>query len=259
MRLYRIVKHRRLSSLEIRLIFRTPRLMPAKRKRRRPLPIAACQSVIRWFFRVLFTLVYRIRVYGLENYPEKDGLLICSNHQSYLDPLILGIVCPRPVNYLGRKSLFRFAPMGWFMAWNDTIPIDRDASGIGGMKETMRRLKRGESVIMFPEGTRTPDGEIHSFKLGFAAMSRRTKSTLQPVGFDGAFQAYPRNQKLPGLGRIHVVMGKPIPFEEYESLDDQQTSELLESRIRSCFEQSQVHWRRSQLLPVQSAVEQLTR
>jgi len=229
--------------------------MPAMRKRRRSLPIAVCQSVVRWFFRLSFTVLYRIRVYGLENYPVEDGMLICSNHQSFFDPLILGMVCPRPVNYLGRKSLFKFAPMGWFMAWNDTIPIDRDSTGIAGMKETIRRLKRGESVVMFPEGTRTPDGEIQSLMPGFTALSRRTKATLQPIGFDGAFQAYPRNRKLPRLGRIHVVMGKPIPFEEYQSLDDQQTSDLLESRIRSCFEQSKVHWRRSQFLPAQSTVE----
>lgn len=196
------------------------------------------------------TLIYRIRVYGLEGFPKDDGLLICSNHQSYLDPLILGVVCPRPVNYLGRKSLFRFRPLGWFLGWNDTIPIDREAIGIGGLKETMRRIKRGESVVMFPEGTRTHDGEVHSLMPGFCAVAKRSKATLVPIGFDGAFQAFPRDRKFPMPGRIHVVMGKPVLFEEYESLTDQETTDLLASRISACFEQAREHWRRSQSLSV---------
>lgn len=219
--------------------------MSAARKRRRPLPIAACQEVVRWFFRVFMTLVYRIRVYDLVNFPTHDGLLICSNHQSFLDPLILGVVCPRPVNYLGRKTLFQFAPLGWFLKWNDTIAIDRESTGIGGMKETLRRIKRGESVLMFPEGTRTYDGEFHQLMSGFCILAKRSKATLMPIGFDGAFQAYPRQHKTPQLGHIHVVMGKPIPFDEYASLTDEQTTELLASRIRTCFETARAHWRRS--------------
>ncbi|MFK7765940.1 MAG: lysophospholipid acyltransferase family protein [Mariniblastus sp.] len=184
-------------------------------------------------------------MYGLENYPDHDGLLVCSNHQSFLDPLILGVVCPRPVNYLGRKTLFKFLPLGWFLGWNDTIPIDREGAGIGGMKETLRRLKRGESVVLFPEGTRTMDGEIQEFMLGFYTLAKRAKSTLMPVGFDGAFQAYPRKAKFPLPGRIHAVMGQPIPFEEYESLTDSETAALLEVRIRECFSEARRRWENS--------------
>lgn len=213
---------------------------------RRPLLIEIGQGVVRWFFRLSLTVLYRIRVHGLEKYPKHDGLLVCSNHQSFLDPLILGVVCPRPVNYLGRKSLFKFSLMSWFLTWNDTIAIDRSATGIGGMKETLRRIKRGESVVMFPEGTRTPDGEFHKLMLGFCAVAKRSRSTLMPIGFDGAFQAYSRDMKFPLPGRIHVVMGEPITYEDYESLTDQETTDLLESRIRICFEEARHRWRHSQ-------------
>jgi len=187
-------------------------------------------------------ILYRVRVYELKNFPQRDRLLICSNHQSYLDPLILGITCPRPVNYLGRKNLLRFPIFGWFLRFNDAIPIDRDRNALSGIKETLRRLKRGESVVMFPEGTRTTDGEVQSLKLGFCTLARRSKSTLMPIGFDGAYQAYPRGQALPRLGRIHVVMGKPISFEEYHPLTDQEMADLLESRIVECFEKAR-HYR----------------
>lgn len=220
--------------------------MSTERKRRRPLFIEVTQEITRWFVRVLMTLIYSIRVYDLENFPKQDGLLICCNHQSNLDPVIMGVVCPRPVNYLGKKSLFRVPYLAWFLRWHDTIGIDLEGTGIGGMKEMLRRLKRGESVVMFPEGTRTPDGELSPMMPGFCSVAKRAKSTLVPVGFDGAYQAYPRNKKFPGPGRIHVVMGKPILFEEYKSLTDQETTDLLASRIRTCFEKARHHWQRSQ-------------
>lgn len=194
------------------------------------------------------TLMYRIRVHGLENYPDSDGMLVCSNHQSFLDPLILGVVCPRPVNYLGRKTLFKFPPLGWFLRWNDTISIDREAVGIGGMKETLRRIKRGETVAMFPEGTRCNDGEFHSLMLGFCSVAKRCKATLMPIGFDGAFQSYSRNMKLPRPGRIQAVMGEPIKFEEYADLSDQETADLLESRIRACFNEARQRWTKSRMV-----------
>ena len=219
--------------------------MSQTRKLRRPLLMHVGQIGVRWFFRISLMLFYRIRVHELKNYPDHDGLLVCSNHQSFLDPLILGVVCPRPVNYLGRKSLFKFPPLAWFLHWNDTIAIDREATGIGGMKETLRRIKRGESVVMFPEGTRTENGELNAMMPGFCAVAKRAKATLMPIGFDGAYQAYPRDRKLPKPGRIHVVMGQPISFDEYVSLTDQETTDLLESRIRDCFEKARIHWQSS--------------
>ena len=220
--------------------------MSVQRKRRRTPFIAVSQSIARWIVRLAMTLLYRIRVHGLENFPKEDGLLICCNHQSYLDPLIMGVVCPRPVNYLGRKSLFNSPFLAWFLHWHDTIGIDREATGIGGMKEMLRRIKRGESVVMFPEGTRTTDGELGPLMLGFCAVAKRTKSTLVPVGFEGSYQSLPRTRKIPRLGRIHVVIGKPISFEEYKSLNDQETADLLAARMLTCLKTARRHWQRSQ-------------
>ena len=219
--------------------------MSTKKKRRRPLAVDLGQTFIRWFFRFFLFLVYRIRVHKVKHYPDDRGMLICSNHQSYLDPLIIGIACPHAVNYLGRKSLFRSPILAWFLRFNDTIPIDREATGIGGMKETLRRLKKGESVVIFPEGTRTIDGELLPLMLGFCAVARRSKATLMPLAFDGAFQSYPRNSKIPTPGRIHLVMGEPIRFEQYKGLTDEAVAELLQRQIQDCLSQAQRYWRRS--------------
>ena len=188
------------------------------------------------------TLLYRVRVHGLENYPADDRILICANHQSFLDPIVLGVVCPRPVNYLARKTLFKFKPLAVFLDYNDSIPIDRESTGLEGVKQTLKRLKRGEAVVMFPEGTRTNDGSLKPFKSGFCLLAKRSKATLLPVGLDGCFQAYSRHDLFPRPGRIHAVIGQPIPFEQYCELDDEQTAQLLESRVQRCFEAAREKW-----------------
>ena len=219
--------------------------MSTKKKRRRPLAVDLGQTFIRWFFRFFLFLVYRIRVHKIKYYPDDRGMLICSNHQSYLDPLIIGIACPHAVNYLGRKSLFRSPFLAWILKFNDTIPIDREGTGVGGMKETLRRLKKGESVVIFPEGTRTIDGELLPLMLGFCAVARRSKATLMPLAFDGAYQSFPRNSKIPLPGRIHTVMAEPIRFEQYKDLADEEIAEMLQHRIKDCLSQAQRYWRRS--------------
>lgn len=207
--------------------------------RRRPLVIATAQGCVRWFCRMTLTLLFRIRVHGLKNYPSRDGFLICANHQSHLDPVVLGSICPRPINYLGRESLFKFKPFGWFLAWNDTIPIDRDGGGIAGLKETLRRLKKQETVLIFPEGTRTRDGNLQPIKLGFSAVARRAKAPLLPMAMSGPYAALPpRSWKLK-LVPIQVVIGKPIFFSEYEGLSDEALGNLLTERLSNCFQRAE--------------------
>ena len=201
----------------------------------RPARIRVGQGLVRWFFRVLLLVLYRIRVYGLENYPAADGALICANHQSNLDPIVIGGACPRPVNYLAKESLFRPGLMGWFLRWNDAIPIDREGTGIAGIKETLRRLKRRESVVIFPEGSRSLDGELQDLKKGFCSLARRTSAALVPVGIEGTFDAMPPKSKTIRLGRIQVVFGPEIKAEEYQELDDDQLTQLLQQRIADCF------------------------
>src|SRR5690242_3785594 len=104
--------------------------------------------------------MYGLRVVGREHWPAAGGGLICANHQSMFDPPLVGLTCPRRMNYLARDTLFRVPILGPLITFLDAIPIDRDGSGLSGLKETLRRLKAGELVLIFPEGTRTHDGEV---------------------------------------------------------------------------------------------------
>jgi len=183
-------------------------------------------------------LVFRSRVTGREHEPKSGGVLVLSNHQSHLDPVLIGLACQRRLNYLARKSLFKFPPFRWLIDSLDAIPIDREGSGFGGLKETLRRLKDGEMVLIFPEGTRTPNGELSEFKPGFCALAKRAGVPLLPVAMDGAFNSWPKKRNFPLPDMIHIRFGPPIMPDEIPKF--QTDAELLaevEQRIRTLHEQ----------------------
>lgn len=175
-----------------------------------------------------------IRCGGRDNVPPVGGGLMLSNHQSNLDPVLVGLACNRRLNYVARKTLFKFAPLRWLINSLDAIPIDLEGSGLEGLKETLKRLKRGEIVLLFPEGTRTPNGEVLRMKPGFCAIARRSRLPLFPVALDGAWHAWPRQQLLPGRAIVHVQFGEPIGPELIATLSDEQLTAEVERRIKAC-------------------------
>ncbi|MDZ4782371.1 MAG: lysophospholipid acyltransferase family protein [Planctomycetia bacterium] len=210
----------------------------------RSLPKRIWYDSLRVLCRIVFLVVYRIRCEGREHIPREGGALVLANHQSHLDPIIVGLGCDRRMNYLARETLFRFPPFRWLIHSLDAIPIDREGLGLNGLKETLRRIKRGELVVMFPEGTRTPDGEVHALKPGFSALARRLNVPLVPVGVDGAFDAWPRTRMFPRFGRIHVEYGAPILPEEILQFEDRELVAEVERRIRACHARARQQLRR---------------
>ena len=200
----------------------------------RSLPSRLWYEFLKRVLQLVAILGYRVRHSGLHHIPPEGGVLVVSNHQSHFDPPLVGIGCPRRMNYVARDTLFRFGPFGRLLSSVDAIPIDREGIGLGGIKESLKRLKRGEMVLIFPEGTRSPDGEIHPFRPGFTALAVRSKAALLPVAIEGAFQAWPRWQKFPGLGRIRVHFGEPILPGEFAGRDERDLLAEVERRVREC-------------------------
>ncbi|MCE5266856.1 MAG: 1-acyl-sn-glycerol-3-phosphate acyltransferase [Planctomycetaceae bacterium] len=177
---------------------------------------------------------YRVRFTGRENIPKRGGVLVVSNHQSHFDPPLVGLGCPRRMNYVARKTLFRFPPFRWLIASLDAIPLDRDGFGLAGIKESLRRLKRGEMVLIFPEGTRSRNGELGVLRPGFTTLAVRSGAAILPVAVDGAFAAWPRTRKFPRLGRIRVHYGAPIQAADIAGRDESELLAEVERRIREC-------------------------
>jgi 1-acyl-sn-glycerol-3-phosphate acyltransferase len=189
---------------------------------------------LRVICRLVGVLVFRIRCEGREWVPEKGGALVLSNHQSHLDPMLVGLACDRRLNYLARDTLFGFAPFRWLIHSLDAIPIDREGLGLAGLKETLRRLKHEELVLIFPEGTRTADGEVAPLKPGFSALAKRARVPLVPVAIDGAFDAWPRTRGFPKPAVIEIQFGEPLSPEQVDQFSERDLVAEMDRRIRDC-------------------------
>lgn len=206
--------------------------------KQRSLAKRAWYNGLRYVCRLLFCTLYRLRCHGRQNVPPEGGVLVVSNHQSQLDPIVVGLVFDRRLNYLARKSLFRFAPFRWLIESLDAIPIDREGTGLGGLKETLRRLKQGEMVLIFPEGTRTPDGDVQPLKPGFTTVARRAGVPLLPVAVDGPYHSLPRNAVVPRITVMQVEIGEPITPEEVARLSERELADEVERRVRDCHQRA---------------------
>ncbi len=191
---------------------------------------------LRHVLQVAAVLVYRVRYSGRENIPASGGVLVVSNHQSHFDPPLVGIGCSRQMHYVARETLMTFAPFRWLLKLIGAIPIDRDGFGLSGIKESLRLLKQGEMVVIFPEGTRSRDGELGRFRPGFTTLAARSNAVILPVAIDGAYRVWPRTKRFPGLGRIRVHYGEPIPHAEIAGRDEEEVVAEVKRRVRTCLD-----------------------
>jgi 1-acyl-sn-glycerol-3-phosphate acyltransferase len=166
------------------------------------------------FFRTVYATYFRWHVYGAENVPVTGGVILAANHASYLDPPLVGSGLKRDINYLARESLFRFPLVGQLLrSWN-SVPVDRDGGGAKGLKIILGRLLDGAGIILFPEGTRTPDGKLQPARAGIGLVVAKSNAPVVPVRVFGTFEAYGRNVKFPRPKRIAVKYGMPMRFEK---------------------------------------------
>ncbi|MEO0528945.1 MAG: lysophospholipid acyltransferase family protein [Planctomycetota bacterium] len=179
-------------------------------------------------------LLYRLRTEGRLRVPMRGPVVLLANHSSHLDPPLVGGATRRQLSYLARDTLFD-GPLGWLIRSYDAVPVDRDGSGIAGIKATLKRLKQGGTMVLFPEGTRSSDGELQPFKPGFVALVRRSKATIVPLGIAGAGEVWPKGQSRPRLtGRIALHYGEPMPSEAFEGLNDEEVVALAERSVAAC-------------------------
>jgi 1-acyl-sn-glycerol-3-phosphate acyltransferase len=167
--------------------------------------------------RVFFRTLLRTRWERDTLVPRAGGLLLAANHQSYLDPpLIGGGRLGRPIGYLARKSLFGSRLMSWLLSSYGSIPLEDNQGDIAAMREVLRRLDAGQAVLVFPEGSRSFDGAMQAFKPGLAVLLKRSGCPIVPVAVEGPFDAWPRTSARPTWWScpIRVRYGDPIAHDE---------------------------------------------
>ncbi len=171
---------------------------------------------LRFWTRLVFVMGFRLRVFGRENVPAVGGVILAANHQSFVDPPLVGAGLNRPVHFMARKTLFeQFFLFTWLIRSVNAFPVERDRGDVGAVREAMRRLRAGAAVTVFPEATRTHDGGIQDFKPGPFLIASRTGVPVVPTVIDGAFEAWPRSRVLPTPGAVAVAFGRPLLPEEF--------------------------------------------
>jgi 1-acyl-sn-glycerol-3-phosphate acyltransferase len=164
---------------------------------------------------------------GMERVPLTGGLLVVSNHASFLDPPIVGAALPRELHYLARRSLFRHPLFGRLIRLYHAIPVELDRPDPGGVRTVLRLLRSGEAVLLFPEGTRTPDGQMGKVRLGAAFIACHAGVPVLPVWISGTYDVLPRHRRLPKVRPIRVTLGVPFRVPSVEEEDARNTRKRL--------------------------------
>ena len=167
----------------------------------------AVSQLVSWF---LFMLIFSFRCFGRDRIPRRGGCIIACSHQSFLDPIIVGFSSSRAVNYLARSTLFVNRLFGALIRSYGAMELEREEADVKALKKCVARLRRGEIVLLFPEGTRTRTGEIGPLKPGVFLMSSRAGVPVVPAAVEGSLRSWPRGRLLPGPAPIRIAYGEPI-------------------------------------------------
>ena len=164
--------------------------------------------------KVVAKTFFSFRVVHPERMVETGGVILAMNHQSFVDPPFAGICCKRDIYFLSRKSLFKWPVLGPIFPKINNIPVDRDGSDMGALKTVIKLVRSGQGIALFPEGTRTRDGNLQPAKAGIGLVIAKTLAPVVPMRIFGAFEAFPRDRKFPKCRPITIVIGEPIFFTE---------------------------------------------
>ncbi len=168
------------------------------------------------FFKLLFTIFFRSKILGADNIPHDGPALICANHQSFIDPPLVGSAVKRPIHYMARHDLFTVPVLGWLIARVNAFPVKRSGGGDpAAFKNIFRLLEEKEIVLLFPEGTRSRDGNLQKSLPGAGLIVYQARVPVIPCYVHGSRDVLPRGSSFLHFHQLTVTFGKPIDFSAY--------------------------------------------
>ena len=188
-------------------------------------------QTLAWYLLFFF---YRARAWGQTNIPATGPVLLLANHQSFIDPILLGYGCGHRHFYsLGRSTLYEKPWQKLMQRLTNSIPVEQGAGDVKAMKKCIEVLKRDQALMMFPEGARTLDHRVHDFQTGALLIIKRAKPTVVPVAVEGPFQAWRRGQKRPTFcgRRVGIAYGEPVAAETLLAMKPDAAMGMLRDRV----------------------------
>lgn len=179
-----------------------------------------------------FSLLYDVRLFGMENIPASGPLLMVSNHQSHYDPPLLTMLGRRQLYFMARATLFDKPAFARLIRALHAIPLDQSRGDTKSFKTALGHLSLGRVVCVFPEGSRSEFGAIEEFKPGIGLLIKRARVPVIPMAIEGAFDVWPRTRKYPKWrGRLQVMVGPVVEYETLRAAGPRGSLRLLAERI----------------------------
>jgi len=175
---------------------------------------------------IIFKFFYRVEVTGIENIPQEGRLILCSNHISVLDPILLGISIRRPISFMAKKELFENKLVGKILSMLTAFPVDRGESDLSAIRNSIDILKNERILGIFPEGTRTSKIDIESAKPGVSLIAYRSKSPVIPVYIESSYRLF---------SKVKIIIGKPISFSYDKKLKTEDQKNISKYILESIY------------------------
>jgi len=172
-----------------------------------------------WLSRLVARLVARLYLNwerrGCEHVPRAGALLLAANHQSLIDPALIGSAVARPVSFLARRTLWGHRRLfDWWLGSCNAVPVDQERADVASLKRVLRILQQGGALVVFPEGSRTYDGTLGPARPGVGMLACRSAAAVVPVLIEGAFEVLPRGSSHLRRGMVRLSFGPPLRFGE---------------------------------------------
>ncbi|MEM6394605.1 MAG: lysophospholipid acyltransferase family protein [Planctomycetota bacterium] len=190
-----------------------------------------------------FVPLYRFRAHHVHRIPRTGPILFVANHQSYYDPIIVGLGAHfRQFFAMARATLWRSRAFRWMTVPLNPIPVEQGTGDVKAIKRCVQALKDGQALLVFPEGARTPDGSIQRFEPGVMLLIKRAKPTVIPVALDGAYDVWPIHESSPkATGRIGCIYGHPIPAQTLLDMKPADACEHLRTQVANLQAELRTH------------------
>lgn len=164
-------------------------------------------NIIRFLASIIFKFIYRIEVVGLDNVPKDGKIIICGNHINNLDPVIISIIFPRSINWMGKKELFKYKWFGFILGKLNVFPVDRKGTDIKSVKKALRVLKEDKVLGIFPEGTKVKGYDVENAKPGVALMAIKSQTNILPIHIQSNYKFF---------NKVQINIGKSIDVSQYK-------------------------------------------